>query len=66
MSQFQGYCNECGWYGQSEEKPEDAKFDALDHGHDDVEVHRSESGGGFFVMWRTTDGLGEDGQAHIR
>jgi hypothetical protein len=63
--EYQGYCNDCGWYGKGEDAPEAARFDALEHGHDDVEVHRAESGGGFFVMWKTQDGLGEDGAVHI-
>ena len=66
--EFQGYCNDCGWYGRGMDTGEDARYDALTHSgeqsHNDVEVQESRSTGPF-VLWRTTDGLGEDGEAHI-
>ncbi len=70
MTGYQGYCNDCQWYGKSETTPEAARFDALEHSgdasHNDVEVQRAPSEGNpMFVMWRSTDGLGEDGQSHI-
>jgi hypothetical protein len=66
MSSYQGYCNDCGWMGMAEHEAAAARFDALAHaeGHNDVEV-REITGHGFTVIWRSTDGLGEDGQVHI-
>jgi len=64
MIMYQGYCNDCGWYGKSETTGEAARFDALDHGHNDVEVQRS-GDGPMFVAWRSADGRGEDDQIHV-
>jgi len=62
---YQSYCNDCGWYGHTEGTGESARYDALEHGHGDVEVHEPKPGGAFFVAWRSTDGRGEDGEIHI-
>jgi hypothetical protein len=64
MILYQGYCNDCGWYGKGEQQPDVARWDALEHGHNDVEVQR-QGDGPVFVMWRSTDGRGEDGEIYI-
>jgi hypothetical protein len=65
MILYQGYCNDCGWYGKGEHEAETARWDALDHGHDGVEVQRQGDGDPMFIVWRAEDGRGEDGEVHI-
>jgi hypothetical protein len=70
MIMYQGYCNDCGWYGKGETDAAAARWDAMDHQgqyqHDNVEVQRPPSDGHpMFVMWTPTDGRGEDGEIHI-